>query len=82
MDLPESMRSKPRFRNMQRMDLDEAFKQEEHPLPHRHCVCHVVDRLRRTQPFYPLPRQAAQGPHADAGYRPREPGERGQEQRH
>ena len=31
MDLPESMRSKPRFRNMQRMDLDEAFKEEEHP---------------------------------------------------
>ncbi len=31
MDLPESMRSKPRFRNMQRMELDEAFKEEEHP---------------------------------------------------
>ena len=31
MDLPESMRSNPRFRNMQRMDLDEAFKEEEHP---------------------------------------------------
>jgi len=30
-DLPESMRSEPQFRNMQRMDLDEAFKQEEHP---------------------------------------------------
>ncbi|MEA2003424.1 MAG: type I restriction endonuclease subunit R, partial [archaeon] len=30
-DLPESMQSKPRFRNMQRMDLDEAFKEEEHP---------------------------------------------------
>ncbi|MEA1869035.1 MAG: type I restriction endonuclease [Euryarchaeota archaeon] len=27
----ESMRSKPQFRNMQRMDLDEAFKEEEHP---------------------------------------------------
>lgn len=31
MDLPESMRQKPEFRNMQRMELDEAFKQEEHP---------------------------------------------------
>ena len=31
MDLPESMRVKPQFRNMQRMDLDEAFKEEEHP---------------------------------------------------
>jgi len=31
MDLPESMRRKPEFRNMQRMELDEAFKQEEHP---------------------------------------------------
>ena len=31
MDLPESMRSKPRFRNMQQMELDEAFKEEEHP---------------------------------------------------
>jgi type I restriction enzyme R subunit len=30
-DLSESMRSKPQFRNMQRMDLDEAFKEEEHP---------------------------------------------------
>jgi type I restriction enzyme, R subunit len=31
MDLPESMRREPEFRNMQRMQLDEAFKQEEHP---------------------------------------------------
>jgi len=31
MDLPPSMREKPQFRNMQRMDLDEAFKEEEHP---------------------------------------------------
>ncbi len=31
MALPESMRSQPRFRNMQRMALDEAFKEEEHP---------------------------------------------------
>jgi len=30
-DLPPSMASKPQFRNMQRMDLDEAFKAEEHP---------------------------------------------------
>ena len=30
-DLPESMRKKPRFRNMQRMALDDAFKEEEHP---------------------------------------------------
>lgn len=31
MELPESMRSQPRFHNMQRMALDEAFKEEEHP---------------------------------------------------
>ncbi len=31
MDLPLTMREKPQFRNMQRMDLDEAFKEEEHP---------------------------------------------------
>jgi len=31
MELPESLRAKPEFRNKQRMDLDEAFKQEEHP---------------------------------------------------
>lgn len=31
MELPESMRRKPQFQNMQRMDLDEAFKEEEHP---------------------------------------------------
>ena len=30
-DLPELMRSKPQFRNMQRMELDMAFKEEEHP---------------------------------------------------
>ena len=30
-DLPEAMRHRPQFRNMQRMDLDEAFKEEEHP---------------------------------------------------
>lgn len=30
-DLPGSMRNKPQFRNMQRMELDEAFKEEEHP---------------------------------------------------
>ena len=31
MELPESMRSQPRFRTMQRMALDEAFKEEQHP---------------------------------------------------
>jgi type I restriction enzyme R subunit len=30
-DLPESMRQQPQFRNMQRMALDDAFKEEEHP---------------------------------------------------
>lgn len=31
-DLPESMRAKPEYRNMQIMELDDAFKAEEHPL--------------------------------------------------
>ena len=31
MDLPESMRNEPRFRNMQRMAIDDAFKAEAHP---------------------------------------------------
>ena len=31
MDLPKSMRQQPRFCNMQRMAIDEAFKEEEHP---------------------------------------------------
>jgi len=31
MDLPESMRVKPQFRSLQRMDLDKAFKEREHP---------------------------------------------------
>ena len=31
MDLPKSMRNQPRFCNMQRMTIDEAFKEEEHP---------------------------------------------------
>jgi type I restriction enzyme R subunit len=31
-DLPASMRSKPEYRNMQAMALDDAFKAEEHPL--------------------------------------------------
>ena len=30
-DLPASMREKPQFRNMRRMDLDSAFKEAEHP---------------------------------------------------
>ena len=30
-ELPEAMRQRPQFRNMQRLDLDEAFKEEEHP---------------------------------------------------
>jgi len=30
-DLPEFMRNKPRFRNLQRMALEDAFKEEEHP---------------------------------------------------
>ncbi len=31
MELPASMRDKPSFRNKQRMDLDDAFKEPEHP---------------------------------------------------
>jgi type I restriction enzyme R subunit len=31
-DLPESMRAKPEYRNMQTMALDDAFKAQEHPL--------------------------------------------------
>jgi len=31
MDLPDGMSNQPRFRNMQRMGLDEAFKEESHP---------------------------------------------------
>lgn len=31
MDLPEAMRQKPEFHNMQSMALDDAFKTEEHP---------------------------------------------------
>ena len=31
-DLPEAMRARPEFRNMQSMTLDDAFKEEEHPL--------------------------------------------------
>ncbi len=31
-DLPESMREKPEYRNMQTMALDDAFKAQEHPL--------------------------------------------------
>ena len=31
MDLPESMRKQPQFRNMQRMAVDDAFKAEAHP---------------------------------------------------
>ncbi|MBI9113240.1 type I restriction endonuclease subunit R [Maridesulfovibrio ferrireducens] len=30
-DLPEHMRDKPKFRNLQRMGLEDAFKEEEHP---------------------------------------------------
>ena len=51
------------------------------PLPHRHRVRHVADRVRRAEPVHAVPGQAAQGPHPDAGHRPRQPGQRGQEQR-
>ncbi|MEQ8209405.1 MAG: type I restriction endonuclease subunit R [Lacipirellulaceae bacterium] len=30
-ELPDAMRERPEFREMQRMDLDEAFKEEKHP---------------------------------------------------
>jgi len=30
-DLPEAMRQQPQFRNMQRLALDDAFKEEQHP---------------------------------------------------
>ena len=31
MDLPEAMRKQPQFRNMQRLVIDDAFKEEQHP---------------------------------------------------
>ena len=31
MDLPSAMRADPRFRNMQRMAVDDAFKEQQHP---------------------------------------------------
>jgi len=31
MDIPEAMRRKPQFRNMQHLGVDDAFKEEEHP---------------------------------------------------
>lgn len=31
MDLPEAMRQQPQFRNMQRMAIDDAFKEDQHP---------------------------------------------------
>jgi len=31
MDLPAEMRARPRFRNLQRMAVDDAFKEQEHP---------------------------------------------------
>ena len=31
MELPAAMRAEPRFRNMQRMAVDDAFKEQEHP---------------------------------------------------
>jgi type I restriction enzyme R subunit len=30
-DIPKSLLDKPKFKNMQRMELDDAFKEEEHP---------------------------------------------------
>ena len=80
-DLPESMRQQPQFRNMQRMDLDEAFKEEEHPFR-----IAIVCAMWLTGFDVPslstlVPGQAAQGAHADAGHCPRQPCQRGQEQR-
>ena len=42
-------------------------------VPHRHRLCHVADRLRRGVPGDALHRQADEGPHPDAGHRPRQP---------
>ena len=43
-------------------------------VPRGHCLRHVADRLRRGMPFDTVHRQADEGPHADAGHRPRQPG--------
>ncbi len=51
------------------------------PVPGRDRLRHVVDRLRRAQPLQPLPGQAAESPHPDAGHRPRQPGLPGQGKR-
>ena len=81
MELPATMRSTPRFRNMQRMAVDDAFKEQEHPFRIAIVCAMWLTGFRRTQPRHALPGQAAQGPHADAGHRPCQPGQRRQEQR-
>ncbi len=42
-------------------------------VPRRHRLRHVADRLRRGVPGDALHRQADEGPHPDAGHRPRQP---------
>ena len=69
-DLPEAMRTKPQFKNLQRMDLEEAFKEEEHPFRIA-IVCAMwltgfdVPSLSHT-----ILGQASQGSHLDAGHCP------------
>ncbi len=80
-DLPESMRAKPEYRNMQTMALDDAFKAEEHPLRVAIVCAMWLTGFDVPSLVDPLSRQTPQGPHPDAGHRPRQPGQRGQEQR-
>ena len=53
-----------------RIDMETAFKRDEPSIPHCNRLRHVADGLRRAQPGHAVSRQAAQGPHADAGHCP------------
>ena len=70
MDLPEWMRGKARFRSMQRMAVDDAFKEEEHPFRIA-IVCAMwltgfdVPSLATLYLDKPL-----KAPHPDASHRP------------
>ncbi len=80
-DLPVSMRAKPEYRNMQTMALDDAFKAEDHPFRVAIVCAMWLTGFDVPTSVDVLSRQAAQGSHADAGHRPRQPRERGKEQR-
>ena len=78
---PRRCAPKPQFGNMQRMAVDDAFKEQEHPFRIAIVCAMWLTGFDVPSHLHAVPGQAAEGAHADAGHRPRQPRQRGQDQR-